>query len=102
MSYRHPSGKVLTRIAIEDRFNNQLVLSGTNPEQLLPKGIFFLEVLVLSSGTATIADGKGIAIMTGISGFTQEISPLRCDYGITITGAVLYAKGFVVEGCLSE
>jgi|WetSurMetagenome_2_1015567.scaffolds.fasta_scaffold282708_3 hypothetical protein len=102
MSYRHPSSRVLSRISLEDRFNNQVILSGTSPEQLVPKGIFFLEILVLSSGTATIADGKGTTIMSGISSFTQENMPLRCDYGITITGAVLYAKGFVIEGCLSE
>jgi len=102
MSYRHPIGRTLNRISAEDKLNNQIILTGASPALPVPKGIFFLESLVLSTGTATIADGDGTTIVAGIASMDQQISPLRCDHGITITGSVLYAKGFVIEGCLSE
>jgi hypothetical protein len=102
MSYRHQNGRVLSRVSAEDKLNNQVILTGTDPELSVPKGIFFLETLILSTSTATIADGDGTTIIAGIASLDQQISPLRCDHGIIITGAVLYAKGFVIEGCLSE
>ena len=100
MSYRHQNGRTLSRVSAEDKLNNQVILDGTDPSESVPKGIFFLELLILTSGTATIKDGDGKTIMTGISSLDQQLSPLRCDHGISITGTVLAAKGFILEGCL--
>jgi hypothetical protein len=100
MSYRHQNGRTLSRISAEDKLNNQVILDGTDPSESVPKGIFFLELLTLDSGTAIVKDGEGNTILNGVASLDQQFSPLRCDYGISITGSVKVAKGFVIEGCL--
>ena len=79
--------------------DNQRVLSGTDPELLLSTGVFMLETLLVSSGVA-ITDGKDKSLGTGITSFSNDYSPVRLDYGIKITGTVIMAKGYFVEGVL--
>jgi hypothetical protein len=94
MPYIPPTNKALSPISQAVRLSNQVVLSGTNDAYSVPKGIFFLEFLEMSSGTATIEDGDGNTIATGVTAFSNDHSPLRCDLGITITGSISMAKGF--------
>ena len=84
------------------KINNQFIISGeTDPTILVKKGVLFLELLQVSGGgTVTITDGKDKAVGTGVKDFEQDYCPLRCDYGIKITGTVQFAKGYVVEGIL--
>jgi len=96
--YRHRNVRGLSEIAVAHHFSNQIELSGTNESLSVPNGIFFLELLVIEAGkTVTILDGEGRTISTGLTGFTQEYSPLRCDYGIEFIGDVEFAKGFIIE-----
>lgn len=93
------NGKPLSMISIEQRLSNQIVISGTDETMSLPNGVFFLEYLEADTGTTvTIEDGSGNTICSGMSSFNNEICPLRCDYGFTITGDVTIAKGFVLDG----
>jgi len=97
--YRHKNLIGLANITIADRMNNQVTFVGSNESLSVTKGIFFLEMLVLESGkTVAIKDGEGNTIATGLTGFEQDFSPLRCDYGIEFVGDVEFAKGFVLEG----
>jgi hypothetical protein len=96
-AYRHPNLRALSDIPFETRLSNQVILSGTDPTLSVPDGIFFLESLIVSSGV-TITDGKSNSVVAGVTSFDHSLSPLRCDYGITITGTVVYAKGFVLDG----
>lgn len=96
--YRHQNLRALSDISLAERMNNQVELLGTNEKLFLTKGIFFLELLVIEAGkTVTIKDGAGRTIATGLTGFEQDYSPLRCDYGIEFVGDVELAKGFVLE-----
>jgi len=86
-------------LGISNNQRNQRVLSGINPALPLANGVFFLETLIVASGVE-ILDGKGNSVGTGITSFNHDQSPLRLDYGVTITGTVTYAKGYFVEGVL--
>lgn len=84
------------------RINNQVTLDstdGSTPTFLVPKGIFFLEYIELTSGNSvTIKDGDGVTVAAGVTHWDDSWSPLRLDHGVIITGAVLVAKGFMIEG----
>ena len=96
--YRAKNRRAIAKITPEERLANQVVLSGTNQTLDVSKGIFFLEYLeVDGAGTVTLLDGNSDQICSGITAFNNDKIPLRCDYGITITGDVSIAKGFVVE-----
>ena len=85
------------------KFNDQVVLSEASPEFLVDKGVFMLEYLLANTGeTVTLIDGKDRTIVSGISEFSNDHSPLRCNYGIKITGNVVIAKGYVVRNIFSE
>jgi len=84
------------------KFDNTKIISGVNQTLLVPKGIFFLEYLDVVSGTVAISDGKGNVIVPAIDSFSNDHSPLRCDYGITITGNVAIAKGYTIEEFFAE
>ena len=87
----------------KDRYNNQRVLSGTDAEFLLPKGIFFVEYIQLDTGdTIDLKDGKGNIIAAGILSVPPMYSPIRCDYGVQVSGDVLMLKGFFVDNVLDE
>ena len=88
-------------INFNDLLNNQRVLSGTDPFVLSDRGIFLLEVLVVS-GTVVITDGKDKVVGTAISTFYSSLTPLRCDYGIKITGTVSYAMGYLIQNVLPK
>lgn len=97
--YIPPNNHQLSNIQDRDKFNNTRVIVGTNQELPLSDGVFFLEYLEAATGTTVaIADGNGTQIVAAISSFASDHSPLRCDYGIAITGEVVIAKGFVVPG----
>jgi len=97
--YKTQNNRPLSGYGPAQRASGQVVLYGTSPSILIPNGIFFLELLQVSAGV-TLTDGDGVTIATGVTSFEQDQSPLRCDKGLTITGTVLIAKGFVVEECL--
>lgn len=82
----------------EARLNNQVILTGLNETFPVPRGVFFLEYLEAAAGTTVdIADGEGRAIATGVADFSNDKAPIRCDYGITITGTLVLAKGYVIR-----
>lgn len=96
--YRPENSRVIQSITPSDRLSNQVVIVGTNEKLLSKKGVFFLELLILpTSGTVIIKDGKGKIIASGLTGFEQDFVPLRCDYGIEFVGDVELAKGFMIE-----
>jgi hypothetical protein len=96
--YRHRNVRGLSEIAQSHRLSNQIEFSGNNESLDVPRGIVFLELLILEAGkTVTIRDGEGRTISTGLTSFSQDYSPLRCDYGIEFIGDIVFAKGFVLE-----
>lgn len=96
--YKAPNNRSQALFDYADRINNQIILYGTNQTFPVDKGIFFLEYLETDGATTvTIKDGNDVQMTDAISEFNQEVVPLRCDYGITITGDVVIAKGFFVE-----
>jgi len=99
--YRPIIKQPITVIHDRDRYKNQVVLSGASESFSVAKGIFYLEYLEVASGsTVDIADGEGNQIIPATSGFNLAHSPLRCDYGVQITGTCVFAKGFFIEGCI--
>lgn len=99
--YRHKNLRALTNITLGERLSNQVLISGADQKLLTPKGIFFLEFLKSEDSTVvSIKDGNGDTIATGLTGFDQDHSPLRCDNGIEFVGDVEFAKGFVLEQVL--
>lgn len=83
-----------------NRASNQIVLTGTVENIALPNGIFWLEQIHAASPVA-IADGDGKVIIPAVTSLECEMSPMRCDHGIQITGDVIFLKGFIQEECLS-
>jgi hypothetical protein len=77
--YRTKNLRPISKITPELKLDNQVVLTGTDQDYLVSNGIFFLE----SSG-----------------GFTNDHDPLRCDYGIQLTGTVRMAKGYYLTDIL--
>lgn len=104
MSIYKPSRNIpLDDQALSRRLANQVIIYGSDETLAVQKGAFFLEYLEIESGkTVTIKDGAGTTIATGVTGFANDHSPLRCDGGISFTGDVILAKGFVVEGIFIE
>ena len=93
--YRGPNNRKIT-IEPQDRHNDQVILTGVDERYLVPNGAFFLEQLESFNATgANISDGQGNIIMTNVDFVFGDYSPIRCDYGIILTGDVNYAKGFV-------
>jgi len=83
------------------RHGNQVILSGTDQSIEMKKGFFMLELLVVPTGeTVILTDGNGREIASGVTGFSQEHSPLKCEKGLVITGDVEIAKGFEVPAVL--
>jgi len=83
------------------RHVNQVIFSGTDQSIKVESGFFMLELIVVPSGeTVTLTDGTGRAMISGLTGFSQEHSPMKCEKGLTITGNVEIAKGFEVPGVL--
>jgi benzoyl-CoA reductase/2-hydroxyglutaryl-CoA dehydratase subunit BcrC/BadD/HgdB len=80
------------------RINNQIILVGVNESYPVAKGVFFIEYFTAAAGTTVaIADGEGRQIVAAVSAFANDRSPLRCDYGITVTGNLAILKGYFVE-----
>lgn len=100
--YRSKNRRAIVEISPENRLSNQVTIYGTDEQMILKDGIFFLEFLAADTGgSVTIKDGKGEILGTGITNFSQDHSPLRCDYGIELEGDVAFAKGFVIQGVLA-
>lgn len=80
------------------QLNNQVVISGNDETYSVAKGVFCIEHIEAVSGTTIIIkDGLGATVASGVSYFASDRSPIRCDYGIAITGNVAMLKGFVIE-----
>jgi hypothetical protein len=78
--------------------NDQVIFSGVNDKYLLDKGVFFLEFFeAKATTTVQIKDGQGTSIASGVTWFSNDQSPLRCDYGIEVVGEVTLLKGFIVR-----
>ena len=101
-TYRTKNTRTISSINTSQSITGQVVLSGSSPSVLCPGGIFLLEMLQVDDSGAgvSLVDGNSVTIASGVKSFSQDYSPLRCDGGITITGTVVLAKGFIVEGCL--
>lgn len=99
--YKSPYTPGLVDLSPERRISNQIIISGTNDSFSAPNGIVLIELLQIEAGkTITIQDGDGTQIASGVTSFDQEISPLRCDKGFTITGDVEFGKASVIYGVL--
>jgi hypothetical protein len=96
--YRPTTTRPLPNIKEADKYNNMVILSGTNQEFIQSGGVFFLDYLTGTS--VTIKDGDGNTIVSGLSNFALSESPIRCDNGISITGTVVIAKGFYLANIL--
>jgi len=80
-----------------------VIISGIDQSVAVDKGIFFLESIIPATGTTvTLNDGAGVEIVAGLGSFTSNFSPIRCDYGISIVGNVMIAKGYIVRGVFEE
>jgi len=101
--YIHSNNKPLAIVSEQDRLNGQVVLRGTDEYLLLDNGVFYLELLeAVAESTVTISDGRGNIVLSGITGYEQDRSLIRFDYGIEISGNVIVAKGYVVRNCFQE
>ena len=93
------------QVAIPDhsRYCNQVILSGVNESYPIATGIFFIEFIEAAAGTTVeIKDGKGNTMIPAISDFNDAWAPIRCDYGVDITGNLVMLKGFFVQGVFQE
>jgi len=93
------NSKLIPSYHASHRASCQYVLTGTDPSVSSTKGIFFLEMLQTSAGV-TLTSGDSKNVITGALSFSQDQSPLRFDGGLSITGTVIFAKGFLIEGAL--
>lgn len=83
-----------------NRSSGQIILSGTVEDISLAKGIFWLEQ-IHAVAPVEIQDGDGQVIIPAISSLECEMSPMRCDHGIKVTGDVTLLKGFIQEAALN-
>jgi hypothetical protein len=91
------------RLSDYNKSDNQVIFSGENESYIVHRGIFLLEYLEAESGTTiTIKDGNGRIMASGVSSFSQEHSPLRCEYGIEFVGTLSMAKGYFMEGVFEK
>ena len=85
------------------RYSNQVILSGVDESYPITNGIFYIELIEAAAGTTVeIKDGKGNTVLPAISDFSQDYSPIRCDYGVDVTGNLVALKGFFLQGVLQE
>jgi len=96
-----PKSNAPVRVNAQDMIRNQKILNGTNPELEAERGIFFLDTLIVSSGVE-ITDWDGNSIGSGITSFQLNNNHIRLDGGIKITGAVIMAKGYVIQGVIES
>jgi hypothetical protein len=94
--YKPINDSPISAVSEKEKVENQRIPSGTDPEYLSEKGIFYLDTLIVGSGVE-ISDGLGNSIGSGITSFSLNNNHIRLDYGIKITGSVILAKGYVVE-----
>lgn len=96
--YKAETRRALSRITPEERLSNQIIFTGSSDNSIaVPQGIVFIELLIVDgAGSIEFKDGNGDVIATGVTDFSQDHSPLRCDRGVTMTGDVAIAKGFVI------
>lgn len=99
--YKPKHDNPLVYITPTDMYNNQRILSGTNPEYLTDNGVFFLDTLVVESGkTVIIKDGNDATIVSDMTSFSSAFNHIRCDNGIKFTGDVIMAKGYIIENAV--
>jgi hypothetical protein len=91
-------------VSLADRLRGQVIITNETNAEIdvsASKGVFFLENIKASAGTLSLVDGAGTTIATGIDSLDFQIDPLMCKHGITVTGDILYMKGFILNGVLS-
>jgi len=102
-AYKSPVGKPFNELSFADMLSNQVVLSGQDVSFTVKEGTFLLTSLkVDGAGSITIVDGKGNTIVSGVTDFNQPGNPIRCDYGVTLTGDVLIAVGAAFFGVFAK
>lgn len=79
------------------KFNDQVLLSGSDPEFVNSDMIFFLEYLY-GTGSVQMKDRAGNNVGAAITAPALDFShaPIRFDGGIKLTGTILIAKGFFI------
>lgn len=97
--YQTPNLRKIT-VQPQDRFNDQVILTGVDQQYLVPNGVFFLEFLEANAPGVTISDGAGNVMANTIELVYGDYSPWRCNGGIVITGTIVQAKGFVLRNVL--
>lgn len=96
--YRSQKGRPLSEICSHQRLNNQVIISGTDEELIIPNGILCIEFVTTDSGDSiTISDGDGNVIVSNLEEFSQDYVPLKCVGGMSYTGTAKMIKGFVLE-----
>lgn len=102
--YRHKNLRGLADISAEARLSNQIVFNGSSANVIsVPKGIVFIEFIKAETGgSIEVKDGNGVSMLSGLTEFSQDHSPLRCDRGVTLIGNLECAKGFVLEGIFTS
>jgi len=98
--YKRDSGRALDTNSVGERISNQVVLTGADPEILVPKGVFLLETLVVeATESVELIDGNSVSMGSGIKGtINAQIAPIVCDRGLTIDGKVVIAVGYTLNG----
>jgi len=98
--YKHGAGRAFESNSIGERISNQVVLTGADPEILVPKGVFMLETLVVeATESVELLDGNSVSMGNGIKGtINAQIAPIVCDRGLTIDGNVVIAVGYTLNG----
>ncbi len=85
-------------ITENSKINDQIVLSGIDESYYVSKGTVLVDFIACpGTGVITLNDGKGNLVATGVNYFANDHAPLRCDYGVIITGQVSMLKGTVLR-----
>lgn len=99
MSKYIPSNNRAITLEAYHKSTDQIVITGEDEEHLLRDGVFFIEFISVPEGESiTIYDGKDNLVASNVTSFASDHSPIRCDYGVKITGNVSLFKGKPIHG----
>ena len=77
--YKPKNDRPIATIQQADMVNNQRILSGTDPEYLTSRGVFFLDTLVVEAGkTVVIKDGNDETVVSAMTSFSSSKNHIRC------------------------
>jgi len=99
--YKPYTDQAIGEFSHADMYRNQRILSGTNEKYLIDDGVFFIDTIIADT-SVTIRDGKNQTVVSGVNNFTAAFNPIRCDYGVQITGSVIMVKGYAIHGILPK